>query len=403
MQSRLALIFVLLTVMIDFIGIGIIFPVLPELLRSVTGANISSASLWGGVLATAFAVMQFLFGPMVGNLSDRYGRRPVMLAALAVMAFDYAVMSVAWSVWLLLVGRIVAGIAAATYPTANAYVADITAPEGRARMFGYIGAALGAGFILGPLIGGSVAGWGPRAPFVVAAVIAAANLVFGALVLPESLPADRRRPFDPARANPFAALRAIGHLPGLRRYLVIMFFYTLAFQSYASVWAFYGTERFGWDGWWNGLSLALFGACMVVVQAAGVAPAIHRWGEKRTAGYGMAIDVVAFGFYGFVSSGFWALIFTPIAAAAGIAGPALQGLMTNGTPDDQQGELQGVISSVSSVAMGLAPMLMTATFWLFTRPGTPLYLPGAPFLMSGVMMVVCVAVLVADPRAKPAP
>lgn len=399
MQSRLALAFILLTVAIDAIGIGITFPVMPELLTQVTGANVSSASLWGGMLATSFAVMQFLFGPVVGNLSDRYGRRPVMLLALGVMAVDYAIMAVAGTVWLLLVGRIVAGMAAATYSTANAYVADISVPEDRAKNFGYIGAAFGVGFILGPLMGGFAAELGPRAPFWLAAVIAAANMAFGYFVLPESLHEESRRPFSLKRANPFASFRAIGHLPGMKRYLIIMFFYTLAFQSYGSVWSFFGTERFGWNAWWNGLSLAAFGVSMAVVQSLGVAPAIQRWGAKRTAGYGMAVDAVAFGFYGFVSSGFWALLFTPIAAVAGVAGPALQGIMTNGTPDDQQGELQGVVSSVSSVAMGVAPMIMTSIFWFFTKPGALVYSPGAPFLLAAALMVICVAVLVADKRA----
>jgi len=402
MQSRLALIFVLLTVTIDSIGIGIIFPVMPELLEDVTGANVSTAALWGGVLGTAFAAMQFLFGPVIGNLSDRYGRRPVMLAALGVMAFDYVIMAVAGSVWLLLVGRIVAGICAATYATANAYIADITPPAERARVFGYIGAAFGLGFILGPLIGGFAAELGPRAPFWVASVTAAANLVFGWFVLPESLNPANRREFNLARANPFASFRAIGHLPGMTRYLAIMFLYVLAFQSYGSVWSFYGTERFGWDAWWNGLSLAAFGLAMVLVQSLGVAPSIKAWGAKRTTAYGMLVDVVSFGFYGFVTSGFWALAFTPISAAAGVAGPALQAMMANGTPEDQQGELQGVVASASSVAMGLAPLVMTTIFWAFTRPGAAIYAPGAPFLLAAVLMAICVAVLVADKRAPKA-
>lgn len=399
MQSRLALVFVLLTVMIDSIGIGIIFPVLPDLLKSVTGADISTASLWGGVLATSFALMQFLFGPAVGNLSDRFGRRPVMLTALAAMAFDYAIMAIASSVWVLLIGRIVAGIAAATYATANAYIADISPPEGRAKNFGLIGAAFGLGFILGPLTGGFAATLGPRAPFWFAAAISGANFLFGLFVLPESLSPSNRRTFVISRANPFAAFRAIGHLPGMRRYLAIMFLYTLAFQSYGSVWSFFGAERFGWNAWWNGLSLAAFGVSMVVVQAFLVAPSIKAFGAKRTAAAGMAIDVVAFGFFGLVTSGFWALAFTPIGALAGVAGPALQGMMANQTPDDQQGEMQGVTSSVAAVAMGIAPMIMTTIFWYFTSPGAPFYSPGAPFLLASLFMAVCVAVLVADKRA----
>jgi len=401
MQNRLALLFILVTVMIDSIGIGIIFPVMPDLMREVTGADLSSASLWGGLLATSFAAMQFLCGPVVGNLSDRYGRRPVMLIALVVMAVDYVIMAAAQTVWLLLAGRLMAGAAAATYATASAYVADISPPQERARNFGLIGAAFGLGFVAGPLIGGIAAEWGTRAPFWVAAAVAALNAGFGLRALPESLPAERRRPFALARANPFASFRAIGRLPGLGRMLAIMFLYTLAFQSYPSVWAFYGTERFGWDAWWNGISLAAFGACMVVVQGFLVAPATRRFGERRTAGYGMALETVTFGFYGVVTSGFWALAFTPVASIAGIAGPALSGLMSNATPDDQQGELQGVLVSIQAVGMGLAPMVMTSVFWAFTRPGASHYLPGAPFLLSGLLMAAAVALLVLPLRRRP--
>ncbi|MCB2134571.1 MAG: TCR/Tet family MFS transporter [Rhodobacteraceae bacterium] len=397
MQNRLALFFVLLTVAIDSLGIGLIFPVMPDLMRDVTGADISTASLWGGVLATSFAVMQFLCGPIVGNLSDRYGRRPVMLFALAVMAIDYLIMSLAGSVWILLIGRVVAGASAATYSVANAYVADVSQKGERARNFGYIGAAFGLGFIAGPLLGGFTAEWGPRAPFWFAAAVAAGNFVFGLLALPESLRPENRRTFSLARANPFGSFKAIGTLPGLKRYLLVMFFYTVAFQSYPSVWAFFGAERFGWNAWWNGLSLALFGIFMVAVQGFLIAPAIRIWGERRSAIYGMSVDVVAFSFYGVISSGFWALVFTPVAAAAGIAGPALSGLMANATPDNQQGELQGVIGSVSAVAMGVAPMIMTSVFWAFTHEGAAYYLPGAPFVLAALLMAICVVILALRP------
>ena len=395
----LALIFILLTVAIDSIGIGIIFPVMPQLLTEVTVSDLSQAALWGGLLAAAFSAMQFLFGPVVGNLSDRYGRRPVMLVALAAMSADYFVMALAQTVWLLLVGRLIAGVAAATQATAMAFVADITPPDRRARSFGLIGAAFGLGFVLGPLMGGLLSLLGTRAPFWAAAAISAANLVFGLIVLPESLSAGRRRLFSWRRANPLAAFRAIGTLPGLRRYLVLMFLFTLAFASYPAVWSFYGAERFGWDGFWNGIALAVFGVSMALTQGLLVGPAIRRWGETRTAIYGTATDVVAFLFYGFVTSGLWALVFTPVAALAGVAGPAMQGLMSNAAPDDQQGELQGVLASVGAVGMSVAPLILTSVFWAFTRPGAAVYSPGAPFLLSGALMVVCVLVLVAGPRA----
>jgi len=322
-----------------------------------------------------------------------------MLIALAVMALDYVIMAMAQTVWLLLVGRIVAGAAAATYSTACAYVADISAPDRRARNFGLIGAAFGLGFIAGPLIGGVAAEWGTRAPFWTAAAVAGTNALLGLFVLPESLAPEKRRAFSLGRANPFASFRAIGHLPGLRRLLAILFLYTLAFQSYPSVWAFFGTERFGWDAWWNGLSLALFGACMVVVQGFFVAPAVRFWGERNTAAYGMTLETLSFGFYGFVTSGFWALAFTPVASVAGIAGPALSGLMANATPDNQQGELQGVLASIQAVGMGLAPMVTTSVFWTFTRPGAAIYQPGAPFLLSGLLMAAGVILLIVPARA----
>jgi DHA1 family tetracycline resistance protein-like MFS transporter len=402
MQSRLALVFILVTVAIDSIGIGIIFPVMPALLTEVTISDLSHAALWGGVLATAFAAMQFLFGPVVGNLSDRYGRRPVMLAALAVMAVDYVIMALADTVWLLLAGRLVAGIAASTYATAGAYIADVSAPADRAKNFGLMGAAFGVGFVLGPLLGGLASLIDTRAPFWAAGAIAALNLTLGWFVLPESLPADRRRPFSLARANPLAAFRAIGRLPGLRRFLVLMFVFTVAMTTYPAIWSFYGAERFGWDGWWIGVSLALYGLSLAVTQAVLVQPAIRRWGEMRTAGYAMALDAVAFLFYGFVTSGLWALVFTPVTALSGVAGPALQALMANATPDDQQGELQGVLAAVAAVASSVAPLVLTAVFYQFTRPGAPVYAPGAPFLLSAVLMVLCVVILAGVRRPAPA-
>ncbi len=400
MQNRLALIFILLTVTIDTIGIGIIFPVLPDLIEEVTGRPIGESALWGGVLATSFALMQFLFGPVIGNISDRCGRRPVMLTALAIMALDYLVMAVAQTIWLLVIGRIVAGITAATYATASAYMADISAPSERARNFGLIHAGFGIGFVLGPLLGGLLATIDLRAPFWAAAAIAGANFLFGLIVLPESLAETKRRSFSWRRANPLSAFRAIGTLPGLKPYLWVMFVYSVAFQSYPSIWAFFGKARFGWDPEWIGLSLAIYGISSTIIMIVAVAPAIRWWGERNAAIYGMTFEVGTFIFFGLVRSGTWALICLPMAAVGGVAGPAMQGFMSNATPDDQQGELQGVLSSIAAVAMTLSPMVMTAVFFFFTREGAPIYSPGAPFLLSAVLMVVCVLILVVRPRAR---
>jgi DHA1 family tetracycline resistance protein-like MFS transporter len=402
MPTRLARLFVLITVAIDSIGIGLIFPVMPDLLTGVLGADLAAAAVWGGLLAAAFGLMQFLCGPVVGNLSDRYGRRPVLLISLLVMALDYLVMAVANTIWLLLAARVVAGIAASTHATASAFMADITPPGERGRAFGLIGAAFGIGFVAGPAIGGLLGALDPRAPFWAAAAIAAANLIFGLLVLPETLAEQRRRAFTWTRANPLAAFRAIGRLPGLGRLLALHFTYTVAFYVYPAVWAYFGQARFGWEAGIIGLSLALFGLCNALVQAFGVGPAIRVWGERGTALRGMLVETGALVAFGFLTSGVWALVVTPISALGGIAGPALAALQSNATPDDQQGELQGVLAALAAIATTLSPLVMTQVFAAFTRPEAPVFAPGAPFLLAAVLLVACVAILVARPRARSA-
>lgn len=387
MRPNLALSFILLTVLIDAMGIGLIFPVMPDLMTEVTGDSLAGAALWGGALATAFAVMQFLCGPVVGNLSDHFGRRPVLLVSLAVMAVDYVVMALAQSVWLLLAGRIVAGITAATHGTANAYVADISAPDDRARRFALIGAAFGLGFVAGPMLGGLLAVIDHRAPFWAAAALAAANFLFGLVVLPESLSADLRRPFSLKRANPLSSFAAIRHLPGLKALLAVSFVYALTFNVWPAIWSYFGKAAFGWDARWIGISLAIFGISMALAQATLMQPMISRFGERRTALFGMGAEVATYGFYAFVQSGFWALVFTPLSALGGVTGPALQAMMSRATPKTQQGELQGINASLNALAMILTPLVMTGIFGLFTGAASPVYWPGAPFLLSALMML----------------
>ena len=401
--SPLALTFIILTVTLDAIGIGLIFPVMPDLMMEVMGSSLSEAALWGGVLATSFAVMQFVFGPLVGNLSDRYGRRPILLVSLAIMAVDYVAMALAQTIWLLLAARLIAGITAATHSTANAYIADISSPDERAKRYGFIGAGFGIGFVAGPIIGGLVAGIDPRAPFWVAAVLAVANFIFGMIVLPESLPPEKRRPFTLARANPLSSFAAIRRLPGLKLLLVVSFLYALTFNVWPAIWSYYGKAAFGWNAMWIGISLAVFGICMATAQATMVAPMIRRFGERRTATYGMAAEVITYSFFGLVSSGFWALVFTPLTALGGVTGPALQALMSRATPEDQQGELQGINTSLNALATILAPLVMTWVFGYFTSPAAPIYLPGAPFLLSATIMVGVVILFVAKSRETPVP
>ncbi len=397
--DRLALTFIIATVALDAIGIGLIFPVMPDLIEQVTGGTLSDAALWGGVLATSFAVMQFLFGPFVGALSDRFGRRPVLLVSLAAMAVDYLVMALAHTIWLLLIARVIGGITSATHATAAAFVADITPPAERARRFGLIGAAFGVGFVLGPAIGGLLAGIDTRAPFWAAAALALANLGFGALVLPESLRPALRRRFDLRRANPLGALLSVTRMKALRRPLLTLFLMSVALNVYPAVWAYYGQARFGWSPAMIGLSLAVYGIALAAAQALLVGPMIRRLGEHRAALWGMWVDVGTLTGLGVVTSGLVALILTPITALAGVVGPALQAICSRETPEDAQGELQGVIASLNAIATILSPLVMTATFFAFTRPGAPVFAPGAPFLLAAALMVVAVATHVAGRSA----
>jgi len=400
---RLPLAFILVTLTLDAMGIGLILPVMPDLIRDVSGGDLAQAAVWGGVLATAYAVMQFLLAPLLGNLSDRHGRRPVLLVSLAVMALGYVAMALAPSIWLLLAARIVGGAAAATPATANAFVADISTPGQKAARFGLVGAAFGAGFVLGPVIGGLLGEMGPRAPFVAAALLAGANFVFGLVVMPETVTGDRRRPFRLARANPLGAFGDIGRLPGLGRLLLLFFLYEVAFVVYPATWAFFTQARFGWDPATIGLSLALFGIGIGVVQGALIGRIVRRFGERATVLYGFGFNICAFLAMAFVADGRAGLALIPLTALGAVVTPALQSLMSASAGADRQGALQGAIASVRSVAMILSPLVMTAVFFAFTREGAAVQFPGAAFLVSAALMVVCGAVYVAAPRALPRP
>lgn len=394
---RPTVIFIMITVMIDAMGIGLIIPVMPDLILQVNGGGLSQAALWGGMLATSFAVMQFLFSPVLGGLSDRFGRRPVLLLSLAVMAADYVIMALAGSMWLLLAGRIIGGITAATHSTAAAYMADISTPGERTKNFGLIGAGFGAGFVLGPLIGGLLAEYGPRAPFWAAASLAAANVFFGWFVLKETITPEKARAFDWRRANPLGTLRQLGKLPGLRQLLLVYFLYHVAFAVYPAVWAYFGQARFDWSPSMIGMSLGLFGVAMTVVQALLIQRTLNWFGERRTVVLGHLFGIATYCGIALISSGMVTLLLTPVAALAGIIPPALQGIMSRQVEDNAQGELQGALTSASSLAMILSPLAMTFTFASFTRPDAALYLPGAPFLLAASLLFLALLIFVIRP------
>ncbi len=397
--ERRALAFILITLALDAMGIGLILPVMPDLIAEVGGTDIAGAAVWGGFLATTFAVMQFIFGPIVGSLSDRFGRRPVLLVSLLVMCVDYLVMAVAGTIWLLLLTRVIGGITAATQSTATAYVADITPPEKKAARFGLVGAAFGVGFVLGPVIGGLLGELGTRAPFYAAAALAGANAIFGWLVLPETVTERTRRPFRLARANPFGAFRGITALPGVGRFLSLFFLYEFAFIVYPAVWAYFGKEAFGWSPGMVGASLALFGIAVAVVQAGLIRLVLARLGEAGTILYGLCFNLLAFLVLAFVRDGQMALWLTPLTALGAVVTPALQAQMSKAAPDDRQGELQGVVSSARSVAQIFAPLAMTQIFYVFTAGEGPGF-PGAPFLLSAGLMVFCLAVFLTGPGRR---
>ncbi len=399
-SKRPAILFIVITLVIDAMGIGLIVPVMPSLIKEITGGDISSASVWGGILSTIFAVMQFLFGPMLGKLSDRYGRRPVILLSLLIMAIDYVVMVFAPTMWLLLVTRIVGGITAATYATANAFVADISKPEDKAANFGLLGAAFGIGFVIGPLMGGALAEFGTRVPFMVAAVITFLNLIFGYFVLPETVSEENRNEFRLKEASPFRAFKEIGRFPGLMPLLVFLFIFDLALLVYQTTWNFFTQERFGWGPAMVGISLATYGISVAAVQGGLIRWLIPKFKERKTILGGLIIEVITLGLIAVITNGWIVLALIPISSLGGVVNPALQGIMSRRVSDREQGALQGVVTSVRSLAMCIAPLMMTQTFRFFTRDDAPVYFPGAPYLLAMVLAMICLVMFFRAPMTK---
>ena len=401
MQRRLAFIFIIFTLVLDAMGIGLILPVMPDLLAHVTGGSLGQAALWGGVLTTVFAAIQFLVGPTIGSLSDRYGRRPVLMVSTAVLTADYIVMGFAHSIWALLVLRIIAGVASATQSTATAFIADISDPDQKSANFGILGAAFGVGFILGPLMGGLLGGWFDwRAPFFAAAALAGMNFLLGAFVLPETVTDAIRRPFEWRRANPIGALLQIKKLKGLGRLLLIFFLYDFAFFVYPSTWAYFTKERFGWDPAMIGYSLALFGISIAFVQGYMIRKAVPLFGEKRILLFGFLFNLCLFPMLASVPSGGLLLALTPISAFGAMVVPTLQGVISKMADDSQQGEVQGIVTSIRSLAVLTAPLVMTYVFFFATATGGPVYQPGAPFWVSFCFVGLCLLIFVTRPKGS---
>jgi len=387
---RAAVAFILFTVFLDVVAMGIIIPVFPTLIVDFLGGDTPRAAAIYGIFGTVWALMQFLFSPMVGVLSDRFGRRPVVLLSNLGLGLDYVLMALAPNLIWLFVGRVIAGITAASISAAGAYIADVTPPEKRASAFGYIGVAFGLGFILGPAIGGVMGGIDPRLPFWVAAGLSLTNAVYGLFVLPESLPPERRRASSWQRANPVGSLKLLRSHPVLFGLSAVHFLYTLAHNAMPSIFVLYATYRYGWDEQMVGLTMAGFGAAIIVVQGVLVKPTVKRLGERITLMTGLACGVAGFTIYGLASSGavFWLGI--PVAALWGLYGPASQALMTRHVEPTEQGQLQGALSSILGITGMIGPGLFTLTFAHFITPGRVIIFPGAPFLLAAALIGVAV-------------
>lgn len=387
-KKNAAVIFIFITMLIDCIGIGIIIPVLPKLVQEMTGSDISKASIYGGLLIGTYAAMQFLFSPTIGNLSDRFGRRPVLLLSLLGLGLDYLFMAFAPSIAWLFVGRMISGIFGASFTTASAYIADVSTPENRSQNFGMIGVAFGLGFMIGPSIGGFVSGFdhGSRLPFIVAACISLLNFFYGLFVLPESLSKENRRKFEWKRANPVGAVLQVRHYPAIIGLLAALGLLVIASHATQTTWAYFTMEKFHWDARWVGYSMSLVGLLVGLVQGGLIRVAIPKLGHKNAVFIGLVMYLIGFVLFAFASQSWMMFVFLLPYCLGGLTFPSIQGIISMQVPANAQGEVQGITTSLMSLGAIVGPLLMTTLFRIYTNH-QHLYFPGAPFLAGAVLTV----------------
>lgn len=382
-----ALSFIFITLLIDVIGMAIIIPVFPKLIEKLIDGNISDASKISGLLLVGYAVMQFLCAPLVGNLSDKYGRRPVLLFSLLGFGIDYLFLAFAPTIGWLFLGRIIAGITGASFTTASAYIADVSSPEKRAQNFGMIGVAFGLGFILGPVIGGILGKMDTHYPFYAAAALALLNAAYGFFILPESLPKEHRRELDWKRCNPLGSLLQLKKYPSVINLSVCLFIVYFAGHAVQSVWTFYTMQKFNWNEDVVGYSLGFIGLMIAIVQGGLIRVAIPKLGQERSIWIGLMLYAVGMVLFGLANKGWMMFAYMVPYALGGIAGPALQGIMTNQVPPNEQGELQGGLTSLMSLSSIFGPWFMTYIFYYFTNANAPVHLPGAPYFVGAALMM----------------
>jgi DHA1 family tetracycline resistance protein-like MFS transporter len=421
-HGKNAFMFVVITVFIDMMGFAVIMPVLPKLVAELThgktafdaavaahdagdgallSAMIAEAVPWGGFISAAFAIVNFLTQPVLGNLSDRYGRRPVLLVSMATLAIDFLIMGFAHALWLLFLGRILSGLSSATHSTASAYIADTTEPAKRAQAYGMLGAAFGFGFIFGPVIGGFLGEIDSRAPFFASAGLAALNFLYGLFVLPESLAPENRRAFDWKRANALGAFRHFYKLPHLSWLILAYGLFFFGHWVYPATFAYYGPIRYGWDERMTGLVLGAVGVGAAIVQAGLIRPAIKKLGATRTMFIGLITGIAVYVAYGLANEGWMVFAIVAAGALGGFYSPAMNQILTSRVEANAQGELQGALASIQALGNIFSPILMTQTLHHFTSAGAPVYLPGAAFFLAAGITLLAVPAIIIGLRNSP--
>ena len=384
-NHKSTLLFVLAVITIDTAGFSLIFPILPELLSTLLHSDISTAAKYGGWLSFSYAIMQFVFAPVLGNLSDQYGRRPVLLSSLFGFSIDCIFLAFAPSVSWLFAGRIIAGITGASYSVASACIADISTDENRTKNFGLINASFGLGFIIGPVIGGTLGQFGTHTPFIVSAILSFSNFIFGYLFFPESLKSNKRRKFDWKRANPFGSLKYLQKIPPIKTLVLSMFLVSIANHSMESVWAFFTIEKFRWSNLFIGYSLAFIGILSIVVQSWLVSILVKKLGDKLMAIWGLVFIMIGFLFFAFTPWSWLLFIALIIFILGGVQGTAIQSIVSSAIPDNEQGELQGALGSLLGFTTLISPPLMTNSFSYFTNKQSEIYFPGISFLIAAIL------------------
>lgn len=400
MRPQLAFAFIFVTVLLDSIGFGIIMPVVPQLIMDISGDTLTHAARTSGFLMFAFAGMQFIASPVLGNLSDRFGRRPVLLCSLLAMGCNYLLMGWAPTLIWLFVGRLIGGVSASTYGIANAYIADTFPAEKRAQYFALLGAGFGTGFIVGPAIGGFLGEYGARTPFYAAAGLTFVNVIYGFLVLPESLKPENHRAFELARANPLGALNQLWRYPVVIALVLVYFFYMLGHFALPSIWAFFTIEKFGWSPRDIGVSLSAVGVAMIFVQAYLIRLVLPAWGPIKTAVVGLIATLLSFIGYAFVPQAWMMYPVIVVGSLQGFVGPSLQSIMSAHIPANAQGELQGAIGSMSGLVAILSPPFMTQLFSYFSSDSAPIHFPSAPFFAAAMFTLLALLLLMRTVSAE---